>query len=385
MKSWTLDRSYRFIFLMGLVSLFSDFTYEGGRSILGPYLAVLSASPLLIGFFSGFAEFTGYVMRLVSGYLSDILGKPWLFIYIGYTLNLLSVPAMALAPSWHYVGALMVLERIGKALRTPSRDAVLSQATGRVGHGKGFGLHEFIDQLGALTGPLFVASILYLTDSYRLAFISLSTTALLALITLALSKRYHVGEESIRNLADVEEDFKPGFIQYLLFSFLLGVSFVPFSLVAYHAKIELEFQDWEIPLMFGLAMLVDGVFALLFGYLFDRLGFKALTLGVLFTLTYPYFVFSESRGLFILGILLWGAQLGMQESIVRSAVAKLSPLSSRGKAYGLFHFFFGISVFLGGTLFGYFYQTKPELLILFSITAQLFSLVFLIRVQPTKR
>jgi MFS-type transporter involved in bile tolerance (Atg22 family) len=159
---------------MGVVSLLSDFTYEGGRSILGPYLALLSASPFVIGFLSGLSELIGYLLRLISGYLSDKLKKPWAFVFLGYAMNLLSVPLLALVPNWQWAGALMVLERFGKALRTPSRDALLSQATERVGHGKGFGIHEFLDQVGAFLGPLFVSVVLYyFTNNYRLAFASL--------------------------------------------------------------------------------------------------------------------------------------------------------------------------------------------------------------------
>jgi MFS family permease len=365
-----------------VVSLLSDFTYEGGRSILGPYLALLSASPFVIGFLSGLSELVGYLLRLVSGYLSDKLKKPWAFVFLGYAMNLLSMPLLALVPNWQWAGALMVLERLGKALRTPSRDALLSQATERVGHGKGFGIHEFLDQVGAFLGPFFVSAVLYyFTNNYRLAFASLLPSALLALFVLFLSKRYHQG--NIRTAEDSKEKSKgthPGFWHYVAFSSLLGLSFVPITLITYHGKVHLSLPDALPPFLFALAMLIDGFSALLFGYLFDRIGFKALALGVVITAIYPYFIFSGSETLFIAGTLLWGVQLGMHESIVRSGVAKLSTPSFRGRAYGIFHLFFGLSVFLGASVMGRLYEILPVLLAVFSIGFQLLSLLILKKV-----
>jgi MFS family permease len=367
---------------MGMVSLLSDFTYEGGRSILGPYLALLSASPFVIGFLSGLSELVGYLLRLVSGYLSDKLKKPWAFVFLGYAMNLLSVPLLALVPNWQWAGALMVLERFGKALRTPSRDALLSQATERVGHGKGFGIHEFLDQLGAFLGPLFVsAALYYFTNNYRLAFASLLPSALLALLVLFLSKRYHQG--NVKTAEGSKEESKgthPGFWHYVAFSFLLGLSFVPITLITYHGKVHLSLPDALPPFLFALAMLIDGFSALLFGYLFDRIGFKALALGVVITAIYPYFIFSMDETFFIVGTLLWGVQLGMHESIVRSGVAKLSTPSFRGRAYGIFHLFFGLSVFLGASVMGRLYEILPVLLAVFSIGFQLLSLLILKKV-----
>jgi MFS family permease len=367
---------------MGVVSLLSDFTYEGGRSILGPYLALLSASPFVIGFLSGLSELVGYLLRLFSGYLSDKLKKPWAFVFLGYAMNLLSVPLLALVPNWQWAGALMVLERFGKALRTPSRDALLSQATERVGHGKGFGIHEFLDQVGAFLGPLFVSAVLYyFTNNYRLAFASLLPSALLALLVLFLSKRYHQG--NIRTAEGSKGEGKgthPGFWHYVAFSSLLGLSFVPITLITYHGKVHLGLPDALPPFLFALAMLVDGFSALLFGYLFDRIGFKALALGVVITAIYPYFIFSMDETLFIAGTLLWGVQLGMHESIVRSGVANLSTPSFRGRAYGIFHLFFGLSVFLGASVMGRLYEILPVLLAVFSIGFQLLSLLILKKV-----
>ena len=160
----------RFILLVGAVSLFADMTYEGARSITGPYLAMLGASATAVGFVAGFGELIGYAVRLASGYLSDRTGRYWAVTIFGYCVNLLAVPLLALAGSWEAAAMLIVLERMGRAIRTPARDAMLSHAAGRTGLGWGFGLHEALDQTGAVLGPLALGAVLYFGGDYRTGF-----------------------------------------------------------------------------------------------------------------------------------------------------------------------------------------------------------------------
>ncbi|MDN3514076.1 MAG: MFS transporter [Candidatus Brocadia sp.] len=166
-----------FIVLLGVVSLFADVTYEGARSINGPYLALLGASATTVGFVAGFGELIGYSLRLVSGYISDKIGRYWAITLFGYSLNMLAVPALALAGHWELAAVLMITERIGKAIRTPARDAMLSHATREIGRGKGFGLHEALDQIGAVLGPLTVAGVLYFREGYRTGYVVLLVPA----------------------------------------------------------------------------------------------------------------------------------------------------------------------------------------------------------------
>ena len=156
----------KFVVLLGVVSLFADMTYEGARSITGPYLAILGASATAVGIVAGFGELIGYALRLVSGYISDRTGKYWTVTLFGYFINLLAVPLLALAGSWEVAAFLMITERMGKAIRNPSRDAMLSHATQSIGRGWGFGLHEAMDQIGAILGPLIVATVLYLNGGF---------------------------------------------------------------------------------------------------------------------------------------------------------------------------------------------------------------------------
>ena len=157
-KNLELAAAWKFIILLGVVSLLSDICYEGARSISGPFLGTLQASAMVVGVVAGLGEFIGYALRLGSGYLADRTGKYWPITFVGYALNLFAVPLLALAGRWEIAALLLLLERLGKAVRTPARDAMLSHAATQVGRGWGFGFHEAMDQIGAVSGPLMVAS-----------------------------------------------------------------------------------------------------------------------------------------------------------------------------------------------------------------------------------
>jgi MFS-type transporter involved in bile tolerance (Atg22 family) len=180
-----------FVVLLGMVSLFADMTYEGARSVTGPYLAVLGASATIVGIVAGLGELLGYGLRLVAGYLGDRTGRYWAITILGYAVNLLAVPLLALAGRWELAALLLLAERAGKAIRTPTRDAMLSHATAATGRGWGFGLHEAMDQTGALLGPLLVAGVLAVRGAYEAAFALLLLPALAALaVLLAARARY---------------------------------------------------------------------------------------------------------------------------------------------------------------------------------------------------
>jgi hypothetical protein len=181
----------RFVVLIGIVSLFADMTYEGARSVTGPYLGALGASGFVVGLVAGLGELIGYALRLVSGYVADRTARYWAVTLVGYALNMLAVPLLALAGHWETAAALMIAERVGKAIRTPARDAMLSHATREVGHGWGFGLHEAMDQAGAMIGPLAVAAALAAGWGYRAGFGVLLVPAVLALgVLLAAWRAY---------------------------------------------------------------------------------------------------------------------------------------------------------------------------------------------------
>ncbi|MDP1761911.1 MAG: MFS transporter, partial [Deltaproteobacteria bacterium] len=261
MKSMTASdlnkaAAWKFIILVGVVSLFSDMTYEGARSISGPFLGQLKASALVVGVVAGLGEFLGYALRLGSGYLADRLGRYWLITFAGYALNLLAIPLLALAGSWEIAAMLLLLERIGKAVRTPARDAMLSHATASVGRGWGFGFHEAMDQIGAVTGPLIVAAVLYYRGGYREGFAVLLLPAVLALVVIAMAARLYPHPQHLEVNAPAlnPTGFTRPYWLYVAAVGLLGAGYADFPLIAYHfGKTAVLPSDW-IPLFYAVAM-----------------------------------------------------------------------------------------------------------------------------------
>jgi len=372
--------AFKFIILLGLVSLLADMTYEGARGITGPYLALLGASGTVVGIVAGFGELVGYALRLLSGYISDKTGRYWLITILGYAINLLAVPLLALAGRWEIAATLMITERIGKAIRTPSRDAMLSHATKEIGHGWGFGLHEAMDQIGAMLGPLIVAGVLFIKGGYKTSFAVLLIPALLALIVL-LTARYLYPRPRDLETASVAletKGFPKAFWIYLVAVAFIAAGYVDFPLAAYHLKKFSIVSDNWIPIFYAIAMGVDALAALVFGRLFDRKGVSILIFAVFASLFFAPLVFLGGFYLALFGIVLWGIGMGAQESIMRAGIADMISANKRASAYGVFNAGYGLFWFLGSAAVGIFYDISIPLLIAFSVIAQLASIPFLI-------
>jgi MFS family permease len=379
----------KFVILLGVVSLFADATYEGARSIAGPYLAVLGASAAIVGIVSGFGELVGYGLRSLFGYISDRTGKYWTMTILGYALNLLAVPLLALAGRWEIAAFLLIAERMGKAVRTPARDAMLSHATARTGRGWGFGLHEAMDQIGAMLGPAVVALVLYFRGGYRNAFGLLVIPALLALGVLAAARflypRPRDFEESQEKQG--EKGFPRIFWIYLAAVALLAAGFADFPLIAYHFNKASVLSDEWVPVFYAIAMGVDALAALVFGRLFDRKGIPVMAIAALISSLFAPLVFLGGFYFALLGMTLWGVGMGAQESIMRAAIAEMVPTNRRGSAYGLFNTGFGVFWFLGSALMGILYDLSFPSMIAFSVTAQFVSVplfLWINRLKTTK-
>ena len=298
------------------MSLFADVTYEGALSINGPYLALLGASATTVGFVAGLGELIGYSLRLVAGYISDKMGRYWPITLFGYSLNLLAVPALALAGRWEIAVLLMIAERMGKAIRTPARDAMLSHATKEIGRGKGFGLHEALDQIGAVLGPLAVAGVIYFKEGYRTGYVILLAPALMA-ISVLITARWLYPQPRDLEVAQTELETKgfPGkFWLYLIAVALIAAGYADFPLIAYHLKKVSVVSDAWIPVFYAIAMGVDAIAALFFGYLFDRIGISILVIASLCSMLFAPLVFWGNFSVALVGMGLWGMGMGAQES-----------------------------------------------------------------------
>ncbi|MCS7283112.1 MAG: MFS transporter [Anaerolineae bacterium] len=371
----TTVTAIRFVILLGVVSLLADATYEGARSVAGPYLALLGASGTVVGVVAGFGELVGYGLRLLSGYLSDRTRRYWTWTLVGYAINLLAVPLLALAGRWEIAAALLIMERVGKALRTPSRDAMLSYATKQIGRGWGFGLHEAMDQVGAIAGPLLVAAMLATRNNYPAAFAILAIPALLALSTLMAARWLYPRPQDLEPTTPEirTAGFSRAYWIYFAAVALIAAGYVDFPLIAYHFKKVSSVPGSWIPVLYAVAMGVDALAALLFGRGFDRVGIPILVVAALISALAAPLVFLGGFGWAIVGMTIWGIGMGAQESVLRAAVATMVSQDRRGAAYGIFNTGFGVFWFLGSALMGVLYDFSLPALIAFSVALQLAS------------
>jgi MFS family permease len=351
-------RAVAFIVLLGTISLFADMTYEGARSITGPYLGLLGVTATTIGIVSGVGELVGYAVRLGSGYLADISGRYWAVTIFGYVLNLFAVPLLALAGNWQIAVVLIIAERMGRAIRSPPRDAMLSHAAGQTGLGWGFGLHQALDQIGAVVGPLLVSGVLFLGHDYRAAFAVLLAPALVS-ISLILAARLMFPRPRDFELAPPALDtagLAPIFRVYLVAVAFIAAGYADFALIAYHFDKSAVMPATWIPIVYAIAMAVDGAAGLALGSLFDRVGLWAMILATVISAAAAPLVFLGGFASAVLGMACWGIGTGAQESVMRATISQLAPQDRRATAFGIFNAVYGVAWFVGSVLLGVLYD-----------------------------
>ena len=386
-KKKRLQGAVAFITLMGIVSLFSDMTHEGARSILGEYLNLAGATGATIGFVSGVGELCGYSLRLLSGIFADKTKKYWTLVIAGYTLQVLAIPALALIPQngWIIACGLVILERVGKAIKKPAKNTLVSFAASEIGTGKGFAYQEFLDQLGAFLGPVmlfFIAAVKgtdNLFSTYRICFALLGIPAVITISLVVLAKVKYPHPEMFEKAQAATEEFhtQKSFVLYMIAICLFAFGFEDFTLITLHAAKMEAFPASTLSLLYAAAMAVDAFAALFFGWLFDRIGLKALMLSTLCSAFFSCFIFLTGDPVLMgVGIVLWGVGMGAQESIMKAAVSKIIPSSMRSTGFGIFETGFGIAWFLGSWLLGALYDTNPGWLVVVSVSVQILAIVF---------
>lgn len=382
-------RALTTVITFGIVSLLADIVYEGARSIIGPYLFTLGASATVVGFVSGAGEFVGYALRTVTGRIADKTGGYWPMTIAGYGLTVVAVPILGWVGRIDLALALVVAERLGKAVRSPARDTLLATASEPLGRGWGFGIHEALDQVGAVAGPLLLAGVLAVRDAdYRLAFTILAVPGVFALVALAVARRttppYVASPRGAENDASTGSEPDRRARMYLRFVFLSALGFAPFPLIAFHITQRSIASDVQIPLMFALAMGVDAIVALGAGRMYDRRGLRVLlVLPVLSTLA--VIAFSSTGWIVWVGVATWGAVMGIQESTLRAAVGDLATSTGPATAYGVFNAAYGIALLIGGVLLGALYEVAIVALIMMIIVMQVAATAVLrtLVAQPT--
>jgi len=380
--------AFQVIMLFGLVSLFGDMVYEGARSVNGPYLKTLGANAAIVGLVAGVAEFMGYVVRLASGYFADKTRAYWLFTFLGYGL-LIVVPLLSLAGIWQVALIFIILERLGKALRSPARDTILSQATKQVGTGFGFAIAEALDQVGAVVGPLIFTVLFILLGKgdkgladyqkgYALLWIPFVLVMLSILLAYKKAPNPEVLESSLSKRPE-QDKLSRVFWLYTIFSFITTLGFTNFVLIGYHFKAKNVITDAQIPLFYAIAMGVDAIAALIIGKVYDlfknkkqndKAGLSTLIIIPILSIFIPIFAFSRNYIFALISALIWGVVMGAHETVMKSAIADLTTLKKRGTGYGIFNTAYGLAIFIGTALLGLLYEKSIPAIIIFSLLVQ---------------
>ena len=393
-KKKHLSRAMLFIILFGIVSLFSDMTHEGASSIRGAYLALLGASAGTIGFVSGLGELIGYSMRYVFGKLTDKTKRYWPMTIVGYILDVLAVPALALVGEhgWIAACALLVIQRMGKAIKKPAKDTIMSFAASQEGVGKSFGIQEVLDQIGAFLGPVLLYLVMLFKQTgttfqvYATCFAVLAVPGAITIVLLLVTRAKFPNPEHFEPEPKEYIPFKlkKEFILYIAGISLFAFGFIDYSIIIMHvsktyaalasglAETTSLVNSGTLPLLYAGAMLVDAVSALIFGMMYDKKGVRALVWSTLISAPFAVFVFAfNSIPTLLLGIALWGVGMGAQESILKAAVTRMVPKQSRATGYGIFECSFGVFWFLGSWLLGVLYDVSIPTIVVVSVVAQL--------------
>lgn len=346
--------AYQSIMLFGIVSLFGDIVYEGSRGIVPTFLRNLGASAFVVGLIIGLGEFLGYALRAGFGVLSDRTRAYWSLTIGGY-LFIIAIPLLAFIGNWQLALILVLFERLSKAIRTPARDTLFSHATKGIGTGKAFGLHELLDQIGAITGPAIVAIVLLITgERFEAAFSILFIPFLLLVIMLWVTFTKLKGPVSQLIPPARKMSFKKlpkGLINYSIAAAFNSMGLVSIALILYRASPGA--LPWAISILYLATQAVDAVTAPVAGYIYDSIGRKLLYLPFALSILPSTLIFLDGTGFAILSALLFGVIFGMHESIYRAAVADMTSPEIRGSAYGIFHTFYGFGFLIGGGVFGF--------------------------------
>lgn len=370
-----------FIVCLGIVSLFADMTYEGAHSIISPFLLSLGATAAQVAFIAGFGEMLGQSLRYFSGRLASRTHSYWLITFLGYAMNVIAVPGLAFAGSWKMVAVLVTAERMGKALRGPARDVLLSEATQEVGHGFGFGLHSIMDQTGAVVGPLLMFVGVMRTGGFRSSFLWLAVPALGTLAALTTARILHPTQgASARN--PNPQRIPHIFWLYTIAAGLLAFGFVDWPLLVYRFAQANLTTSAEIPLLYAAAMGIEGLMAFVLGKMFDRFGIAILVLGTVISMLSLPLGFLGGRAAAIASVGCWATGMGAQDACLRSGIAQVVSMNKRGSAFGSFNGVWGVCWFAGTWIMGLLYAHSLVAVVTLGVAAQLASAVMFLWLRP---
>jgi predicted MFS family arabinose efflux permease len=376
-----------FVLIIGIANFFADFTYEGARGIIGPFLGSLGASAAVVGFVAGLGELMGYGLRSISGYLADKSHRHWAFAFLGYAVNMFAVPALALTGRWPLATTLVVAERTGRGIRKPAVEAMLSYAGRSIGAGWVFGLNEALDQAGATIGPLLMALVLYLNGGYRTGFAVLLIPALLCLGTLVLARLLHPHPHELEEGAGHTlgtTNLTQTYWIYLAAGGLLAAGFADFALIGFHFQKAHVLRTNVIPVFYAVAMAASALASIPLGRLFDRLGPNVSLFAFLISAAAAPFIFLGASFFALIGMIFWGIGMSAQGSLFQAMLTGVIPPQKRSTAFGLFDTGYGVAWFLGSAVMGLLYDKSILAVVMFSVILQLVAVPVLFIANKTR-
>ncbi len=357
-KAEVNTNSRRNVFALGFASFFTDVSSEMVFSLLPTFLLGLpGASVAILGFVEGTAEALSYALRAVSGIFSDKFRKRKLFVLVGYGVSNAVKPLFAVARAPLDVLVIRVSDRVGKAVRTSPRDALLSESVSEKHRGAAFGLHRALDQAGAIVGPVLAsAALLFLGLAIRDVFwLSLipGTIALLILLFF-VKERVSKSAGEFHLLAGIKTVLKGNFSRILVIVGIFSLGAFNFSFVLLNAQ-EAGIADSLIPLVYAAVNVAHVAVAIPAGVFSDRVGKeKVMVLG------YGVFLFSvllilllplNGFNAFVVAVS-YGAYFGVIETVQRALVPEYVDRSLVGTAYGIYYFTVGSAFFVSNAVVG---------------------------------
>lgn len=371
--------AFSFVLTMGIVNLFADITYEGGGALNGPFLGSLGATAAAISIIAGLGECLGYAVRSISGRIADRTGQHWPVTFLGYGINLLAVPAMALAPNWETAAAFVLAERIGRGIRKPTVEAMLSYTTGQVGRGWVYAVNTALDETGATIGPLLMALVLYLKGSYQLAFGLLLLSSMASLATLFAAR---IKFPLPAQLEDGETARARGFTApywiYMTAGALFAAGLTSFELISFHLSASGSVAPALIPTLLALATAGGIVASLVFGKLYDRLGIVIVAGAACLSAFFSPLVFLGGLRVALAGMVLWGVGYATQDTLIKALIASVLPEGRRNSAFGIFYLGYGGGWLAGSIIMGLLYEHSRSGLIAFAVLTQIASIPFFV-------
>jgi MFS family permease len=349
---------WRTVVLLGIVSLLTDMSSEMIIPVLPIFLVTaLCASPLIVGLIEGFANSLASILKVISGYVSDRMGRPKPLIIGGYTLSGISKLFLGFSRWWSDVFALRLLDRGGKGVRSAPRDAVIASSTDMDKRGRAFGLHRAMDTTGAIIGPLILIVLLPLFG-YRDIFIIAAVPALIAVTFLFFLKEPQMAKEKPKSIKISFKKIPKQLKFFILVSTIFALG--NFSYAFFILKVlDAGFNPMDIIYLYLLFNIVYAATSIPMGALSDKVGRKPVISFsyLLFGITCLGFMFSSTVVHFVILFILYGLFNAGAESCQRAYISDLAPEELRATALGTFHTAVGVAMLpssiIAGLLWSY--------------------------------